>query len=144
MGQLFFEDIAEGTEIPSLETQVKLVDMIRYAAAKWSFFLLHLEKEFAQKQGFRDANIQGSTYGILGVKMLTHWIGIEGMLKKVAYNVRIMGFPGDTLTCRGKVTRKHIEGNANLADCEFWVENQNSERVATGSATIALPSRNGT
>lgn len=139
--QLFFEDITEGMEIPSSQNKVALVDMIRYAAAKWSFFLLHLEKEFAQRQGFRDANIQGSLYGVLCANMLHRWIGIDGRLKKVGYNVRVMGFPGDTLICKGKIAKKYVEGSTNLADCELWVENQNGEKVANASATIALPSR---
>ena len=139
--QLFFEDVAEGTKIPPSENKVRLIEMLRYGAATWSFFLLHLEKEYAQKQGFRDANIQGPMYGALCAKMLSNWIGVDGRLKKLGYNVRVMGFPGDTLTCKGKVVRKYADGGANLADCELWVENQNAEKVATGTATVALPSR---
>lgn len=139
--QLFFEDIAEGTEIPQTENKIRLIEMLRYAAATWSFFLLHLEKEYAQKQGFRDANIQGPMYGALCAKMLTNWIGDDGRLKKLGYNVRVMGFPGDTLTTRGKVARKYQRDGASLADCDLWVENQNGERVATGHATVSLPSK---
>lgn len=140
--QLYFEDIVEGAEIPPSENKVRLIEMLRYGAATWSFFLLHLEKAFAERQGFRDANIQGPMYGALCAKMLTNWIGVDGRLKKLGYNVRVMGFPGDTLICRGKVTRKYSDGGANLADCELWMENQHAEKVAGGSATVALPSRN--
>ena len=54
MEQLFFEDVEVGTEIPSVVRKVNLINLIKYAAATWNLFLVHIDKEFANKQGFKD------------------------------------------------------------------------------------------
>ena len=141
MRQLFFEQIDVGSEIPSLKHRVDLPQLMRYAAATWNFFLLHLEKEFAQKQGFKDANIHALFYGALLAKMMTEWIGDPGRLNRLGYRVTVMGFPGDTLVAKGKVVKKYQERGQNRVDCEIWVENQEGVKVAPASATVLLPSR---
>jgi len=139
MKKLYFEDVDVGTEIPSLRNRVDLLKLIRYSSATWNFFLLHLEKEFAQKQGFKDANIHAPFYGAFLAKMMTQWIGDPGRLKKLGYRVTVMGFPGDTLVSKGKVIRKYQEAGDNRVDCEIWVENQDGVKVAPASATVSLP-----
>lgn len=141
MKQLFFEEVEVGTEIPSLSNRVDLLQLIRYSAATWNFFLLHLEKEFAQRQGFKDANIHAPFYGAFLAKMMTDWTGDPGRLKKLGYRVTVMGFPGDTLIGKGKVIKKYQEAGGNLVDCEIWVENQDGMKVAPAYTTVSLPSR---
>jgi acyl dehydratase len=141
MKQLFFEEVDVGTEIPSLRNRVDLLQLIRYSAATWNFFLLHLEKEFAQKQGFKDANIPAPFYGAFLAKMMTQWIGDPGRLKKLGYRVTVMGFPGDTFVSKGKVIKKYQEGGESLVDCETWIENQDGVKVVPASATVSLPSK---
>lgn len=139
MDQLFFKELDVGTEIPILVNEVNLLQLLRYSAATWNFSLLHLEKEFAQKKGFKDVNIHGPLYGAFLVKMMTKWVGESGRLKKLSYKVVVMCYPGDILICKGKVAKKYCEGGENLVDCEIWVENQNGVKVAPGSATVSLP-----
>jgi hypothetical protein len=52
-----------------------------------------------------------------------------------------MDKPGDTLLCKGKVTKKYVKGGEHLVDCEVWVENQRGEKFTPGEATAALPTR---
>lgn len=141
MKQLFFEEVDVGTEIPASINKVNLVKLVQYAAATWNFFLLHLDKEFAQKQGFKDANIPASLYGAFLAKTVTTWAGNRGRLKKLGYRVTVMGFPGDTLICKGKVAKKYRQVGHNLVDCDIWVENQDGVKVAPASATVSLPSK---
>ncbi len=141
MKQVFFEDVDVNTEIPGSTNKVTLLQLIKYAAATWNMYLLHTDKEFAQKQGFKDANIPASFYGVSLSTMMTKWAGGPGRLKKLGYAVKVMGFPGDTLTVKGTVVRKYQEAGENLVDCDIWVENQDGLKVAPGSATVALPSR---
>ena len=142
MTQVHFEDVAVGMEIPSWVNEIDLLKLIRYAAVCWNFYLLHLEKEFAQKKGFRDVNIPAPYYGSFLASMMTKWTGDPGRLKKLSYTVKVMGFPGDTLIGKGTVIRKYRDGSKNLVDCDIWVENHEGVKVALGSATVALPSKN--
>ena len=141
MKQLLFEQIDVGSEIPSLKQKVDLTQLIRYSAATWNFFLLHLEKEFAQKQGFKDANIHAPFYGAFLARMMTQWIGDPGRLRRLGYRVTVMGFPGDTLVAKGKVIKKYQERGENFIDCDIWVENQDGVKVAPASATVSLSSK---
>ena len=141
MKQLYFDEVDIGTEIPSLSNRVDLVQLIRYSAATWNFFLLHLEKEFAQRQGFKDANIHAPFYGAFLARMMTDWVGDPGRLKKLGYRVTVMGYPGDLLISKGNVIKKYRESGEDLVDCDIWVENQDGVKVAPASATVSLPSR---
>jgi len=141
MEQLFFEDVNVDTEIPSSVNRVDLLQLIRYSAATWNSFLLHIDKGFAQKQGFRDANIPAPLYGAFLAKMMTSWIGNQGRLKKLGYRVTVMGFPGDTLICKGRVVKKYQEADENLIDCDIYVENQDKIKVVPASVTVSLPSK---
>ena len=143
MKQILFEDVDVNTEISGSAHNVTLLQLIEYAAATWNMYLLHTDKEFAQRQGFKDANIPACLYGAFLSTMMTRWAGDPGRLKKLGYQVKVMGFPGDTLTVKGTVVKKYRQAGQNLVDCDIWVENQDGVKVAPGSATIALPSREG-
>ena len=138
MNKPLFEDIDVGFQIPSFVSQINLLQLIRYAAVSWNFYLLHVEKEFAQRKGFKDVNIPAPFYGAFLATTITRWTGNPMSLKKLSYAVKVMGFPGDTLTGSGTVVRKYQEAGKNLADCDIWVENQDGVKVARGSATISL------
>jgi acyl dehydratase len=143
MGQLFFEDVHVGAHIPSLVNRVNLLRLIRYSAVTWNFYLLHLDKEFAQKKGFKDVSIHASFYGAFLATMMTKWTGDPGRLKKLGYTLKVMGFPGYTLVGRGTAIKNYREAGENLLDCDIWVENQNGVTVAPAWATISLPSKEG-
>ena len=143
MKRLFFEDVEVGTHIPNVVKKVDLLQLIRYGAATWNFYLLHLDREFANRKGFRDANIPAPFYGAFLATMMTGWADDPGRLKKLNYSVKVMGFPGDTLNGKGTVVKKYRNGGENLVDCDIWVENQDGVKVSPGSATISLPSKEG-
>ena len=141
MEELFFEDVDAGAAIPNVVRKISLIDLMKYSAATWNFYLLHVEKEFAQKKGFKDVNVHGPLFGALLATTMTQWVGDPGGLKKLAYSARGMGFPGDTLTAKGTVVKKYQEAGENLVDCEVWVENQEGVKLVPGTATVALPSK---
>lgn len=143
MKRLFFEDVEVGTPIPNVVKKIDLLQLIRYSAATWNFYLLHLEREFAHKKGFRDASIHAPFYGAFLAAMMTRWAGDPGRLRKLNHAVKVMGFPGDTLNAKGTVVKKYRDGGENLVDCDIWVENQDGVKVGPGSATISLPSKEG-
>jgi acyl dehydratase len=141
MNQIFFEDVDVGTQIPVMSERVSLLQLMRYAAVTWNFYLLHLDKEYAQRKGFKDANIPAPYFGAFLATMINKWTGEPGGLKRLSYAVKVMGFPGDTLTGKGTVVKKYQEDGENLVECDIWVENQDGIRMALGSATMTLPSK---
>ena len=141
MAQLFFEDVKVDSQIPSTRNQIELLHLLRYAAATWNLFRLHIDREFAQEQGFEEANIPASLYGAYLARMITDWIGDPGGLNRLGYRMTEMGFPGDTVICKGKVVRTYREAGRSLVDCDLWAENQEGTVVARASATVSLPSK---
>jgi hypothetical protein len=83
---------------------------------------------------------------------MTDWIGEEGTLRKFSCQYRAMDYPrlmktmtepqeGETLYCKGKVTKKYVEGDEHCVDCIIGVENEKGEVTTPGRATVVLPSR---
>jgi len=140
-GKLFFEDAQVESEIPFLVKKVTLLQLAIYSGVTWNFYKLHWDREFARGKGFRDVNAHGPLLGAFLSQMLVNWIGESGTLKKLKYAIRGMTFPGDTVTCKGKVANRSVGDGGNLLTCNVWIENQNGEKVVTGEATMALPSR---
>jgi acyl dehydratase len=52
-----------------------------------------------------------------------------------------MDVPGDTLTLKGTVTGKRVEGGERLVELDIWMENGKGEKTTPGQAMVALPSR---
>jgi hypothetical protein len=50
-------------------------------------------------------------------------------------------WPGDTITCTGKVTRRFEENGEQLIEGDLVALNQKGETAITGSFRAALPSR---
>lgn len=47
----------------------------------------------------------------------------------------------DIVTCKARVIATSSKDDAHLVELEVWAENQRGEKVVTGRATLALPSR---
>ncbi len=72
---------------------------------------------------------------------MTDWIGKGGALRRISYQNRARAFVGDTLTCKGRVTKKYLQGGERRVDCEIWVERQTGEATSPGTATVTLPAK---
>ena len=138
---LYSDELREGTEIPPLEKRPTTVTLFRYSAITWNPHRIHYDKEYAATEGHPDVLVHGHLHGAYLVQMLMDWIGPQGVLKKFGWSNRRPGFAGDTLTCRGRVTRAYEENGEQLFDCEIWEENQRGEVCAPGNATVSLPRR---
>lgn len=138
---LYFEDVAEGQEVPPFVRTTDLMHWNRFAAVNDEFVYLHMDDEFAKKRGEKGVLAMGHLRFSYLHNMLRAWIGESGRLKRVACQYRGVNYKGDTLTCRGKVVKKYLQDGENLVDLEVSVVNQNGEVLSPGQATVALPSR---
>lgn len=73
--------------------------------------------------------------------LMTNWIGDDGWLKELDVEVRLPNIEGDTQWCKGKVTKKWVQSEEYLVECEIWAENQRNAVSAPGRAVVALPSQ---
>ena len=137
---LVFEQVAIGDEIPGLVVgPVTLQDVVEWCGAENDYLNIHYDEVAAKASGLPGCVIQGTyKFGMLG-KMVTHWLGESGTLKRIGVKYRGMDFPGDRLTCRGKITNKYIKHNQNYVELELWTENQRGEKTVEGTAIVTTP-----
>jgi hydroxyacyl-ACP dehydratase HTD2-like protein with hotdog domain len=136
-GQIFIAP-GEGREIPSFQVNISKVQMMIYAAATWNPYQLHWDSDYAIKHGFPEINIPGAMFGDYQAEMLVRWIGNFSALKSLAYSIRAMAFPGDTLICKGMVRKQYEEQGNPYTLCLVWVENQKKIRLVDGTAVVSL------
>ncbi|MFW6126514.1 MAG: MaoC/PaaZ C-terminal domain-containing protein [Chloroflexota bacterium] len=141
--QVYYEDVTEGMEVPILTKHPTKRQLVMWAGASGDFYDIHYDKDFAQRQGLQGVIVHGRLKAAFMGQLLTDWIGADGSLRKLTCRYKGMDMPGEDLTVRGQVTRKFVENGENLVDLEVWTENPGSGKTTTGSATVALPSRNG-
>jgi len=139
--QLYYEDVTEGMDIPSLEKHATTRSLVMYCACYEDFAEIHHDKDAAQAAGWDGPIVPGLFTAAFLAQMLTNWITPEGTIKKIQANYRRPHVAGDKMSIKGKVTGKREEAGSCLVDCEIWVENDKGEQTSPGSAVIALPCR---
>jgi len=134
----FFESIQEGDEIPALTKKPTYMQLFMFSAATWNRHLIHYNTEFARHDGLKDVATHRALMGNFLAQMLSEWAGEAGRVSKVEWSVRGGAFPGDVLTCRGKVVQKSVEGKQKKVVCEIWVEKEDGNIIAPGKGEVTL------
>jgi len=140
-GKIYVEDVQVGGELPPLvKGPIQQIQLTRYAGASLDFNPIHQDDEFAKAAGMGGVFAHGMLSMGFVAQALTDWGG-AGTVKKLG--VRFTGLVRlkDVVTCRGRVLAKSSKDDEHLVDLEVWAENQRGEKVVTGRATLALPSR---
>jgi len=140
--QVYYEDVIEGSEIPFLVKEPTTRQLVMWAGASGDYYQIHYDKDFAQSKGLPGVIVHGQLVACFLGQLITDWMG-EGNLRKLTCNYRGMNFPGETITCRGKVNKKYIEDGEHYIECSIWAENAKGERTVTGRAIVIMPARGG-
>lgn len=139
--QLYWEDIEVGSNLPDLVKHPTTRQLVQWAGASGDFYQIHYDKDFAINNKLPGQIVHGALKGAWLGQMLTDFAGDYGRVKKYTTSYRGMDIPGDTLTCKGKVTKKHIEGQDHIVETEMWIENGKGEKTTLGTGIVVLPSR---
>ncbi len=121
-----------GTELPTLKIgEITKPIIAEYSRAAKDLNPMHTDDEFAIMAGYPGVFAQG----MLGMGFLSrHIVGICGVgkLRKIKVRFKTLTWPGETITCKARVT----EVNGNLVTCDIQTENQDGEPKVTGTATF--------
>jgi acyl dehydratase len=140
--EIYYEDVEIGQDIPHLVKETLTAkSFVRWAAAARDFYEIHYDKDFARSVGLPDVIAHGPYKVALLERMLQEWMGDLGRLQKIFCTHKASNFPGETLTCKGKIAKKYVKDGRNIVECDIWVENQNGLVSVPGSAVISLPSK---
>lgn len=141
--QLYFEDVDEGAEIPTLHKDPTTQQLVKYAGASGDYYQIHYDKDFALGNGLPNVILHGALKGAWMGQIMTDWIGEQGTLKKFTTQYRGMDVPGKPMYGKGVVNKKYVEDDERLLECDIWLENSEGQKTTTGTAIVSLPSRNG-
>lgn len=139
--QVYFEDVEEGTELPTLRKDPTTQQLVKYAGASGDYYQIHYDQNFAKNNGLPDVILHGALKGSWMGQIMTDWISEGGDLKKLVTQYRGMDVPGTPILGKGTVKRKYTENGENLVECDIWLENHEGVKTTSGSAIAALPSR---
>ena len=140
--QVYFEDVREGTELPTLRKDPTTQQLVMYAGASGDYYQIHYDQGYARGNGLPDVILHGALKNAFLGQLMTDWVGEHGSLKKLTVQYRGMDVPGSPILAKGVVTKKG-EGGENTVECDIWLENADGEKTTPGSAVVTLPSRNG-
>jgi acyl dehydratase len=134
--------VAVGFELPPLVKGPVTREQLRaYAAASGDPNPMHTDDEFAKAAGHPGVFAHGMlSMGWLG-EFLVRAGGDPAAVRKLRTRFVKLTWPGETITCRGRVTKVTDAPDARLVECEVWTENQDGERKVAGAAVLALSRR---
>ena len=138
--QVYFEDVREGMELPTLRKDPTTQQLVMYAGASGDYYQIHYDQGYARGNGLPDVILHGALKNAFLGHLMTDWIGEHGSLKKLTVQYRGMDVPGTPILAKGVVTGK---GEGGEVECEIWLENADGEKTTPGSAVVTLPSRGG-
>jgi len=138
---LFFEDVREGAEVPPFVVErLSRMDLVRYAGASGDFNPIHTDEDFARSIGLPSVFGHGMLTAAFVGKCVSDYVGPENLRRfKVRFATRV--WPGDTITCKGRVTKKYAHDGEHRIDGEVVAVNQKGEVAVSGSFSAALPGR---
>lgn len=113
----------------TLEKQVDKSQTSSFAEASGDFNPIHLDPNFARKAGLDGIIVHGLCTMSYLVQCVTDWVGDPGCLKRMKSRFPATVWPGDTITCRGKV----VEIKDNRVRCDLTAANQHGEKVISRS-----------
>jgi acyl dehydratase len=137
--KIHYAEVKEGDEIPKFEVKnLTRTDIVKYAGASGDFNPIHHDETFAKGAGYPTVFAHGMLSAGFVSKCVTDYVGRQN-LRKFSISFRSQVWPGDTITCGGKVTRKFEEQGEKRIEGELTAVNQKGEVAVTGSFVAALP-----
>tara|TARA_A100001037_G_C15154015_1_gene642305 strand:- start:77 stop:505 length:429 start_codon:yes stop_codon:yes gene_type:complete len=137
--QIYWSDLQQGDELPTLEKNPTTRQLVMYAGASGDYYEIHYDKDYALNNNLPGPILHGALKNAFLGQLITEWISPLGVLKKLSCQYRGMDVPGDTILGKGVITNKYILDGSHLIDCEIWLENPKGEKTTPGTATVELP-----
>lgn len=139
--KLYFEDVKEGDELPSFTVEnLTRTDFVKYAGSSGDFNPIHHDQTFAEGSGNPTVFAMGMMNAGILSRLVSDYAGLENLRKyRVRFATRV--WPGDSVTCKGKVTKKAVENGEKIIEGDIMALNQKGEVAIQGSFRAALASR---
>lgn len=119
--ELFFENENHAPE------PIPAIDWVHHRAQRWA--------------GLPGA-LEGNTERVHHLShLILNWVGSHGFPVSMDLAFPIQNMVGDVTRSYATVTAKRTEGSRGIVSLDVWQENQLGQRITTGTAEVALPTR---
>jgi hypothetical protein len=135
------DQLAPGQELPTFQRATGLHNWNRYAAVNDEFVDIHMDDEAGRAAGYSSAFGMGNLQVSFLHNLLRQWMGDDGRIVRFACQFRSANVKGMTCTAHGRITAVRHEGGETLVDLDIWTDNQDGQRLAPGTATVAFAER---
>jgi acyl dehydratase len=121
-----------GDEKVLVKPPVERIQLVKYAGASGDFNRIHVEEEYARAAGYKSVFAHGMlVMGFLG-QLVSDWVG-PARVAKINCRFKAITWPGDVITCRGKVISV-----GETAEVALTATTQEGTTVAEGSAILRV------
>jgi acyl dehydratase len=129
----------EGAAIPPFVVEnLTRTDLVRYAGASGDFNPIHHDETFARAAGNPTVFGHGMLTAGLVARCISDFVGAGNLRRyKVRFATRV--WPGDTITCAGRVTKRYEDAGESRIDGEVTATTQRGETAVSGTFTAAVP-----
>jgi acyl dehydratase len=138
---VIFADIGTGDALPATRFgPLTIDDTVRWAGATEIWEKLHFDREYARTHsGQRSFIASGAHRQALLVRMLTDWIGPQGVVRSLRLRHTAPTLEGDLMCFGGRVVEVSTDPNDRWLACELEGTNQDGVRIITGRCVLAFP-----
>jgi acyl dehydratase len=142
MGQIYWDDVEIGDELPGVELFLSKTQVRAYATASGMLAPRFTDDEGARQEGLPGMITPGNmSMGLLS-RMIAEWAA-GAVLRRLGVTFRGLVLPDRTIRLHGNVTGKDAGADARTVELDVWLESDEGERWVIGTATVALPARAG-
>ena len=139
--QRYWDEVEVGEQIDGFALDITPRRLALQVSGSQDWYPVHFDAAFARKAGHADVFVNTGFLQAALVRVITDWMGDEGFLKRLRFEMRRMQRPGDTMVCKGKVTARYERAGEALVELEVWAENEREGVTTPGTATVILPRR---
>ncbi len=139
--QVYWEDVEEGQEIPSLTKHPTHIQMLMWGGAVDDYNPMHADNEISTRAGYLEPIVFGPLIWSFLAQLVSDWIGVEGWLSKISVRHNAPSFAGKDVVCRGSVTNKFVRDGEHYVELKLQADYEGLEQGTVGTATVILPPR---
>jgi acyl dehydratase len=135
-----WDELNEGDSGPAPLTvgPITRTDIVRYQGASGDLNPIHHDEPFAKSAGYPAP----LAVGMFGAGILNGWAASwlgPANVRKTRIRWKEPVWPGDTLTCSGKIVKKYEDAGQRKVDVELVATKQNGEPAVQCWATYVVP-----
>jgi len=137
-GERYWDEVREGDGLTGFSLELDMTRMVLQVSGTQDFYPVHHDQGFARAAGHADIFINTAFIRGCLCRLLTDWMGSDGFLKGLRFQMRQPSMLGDTIAVGGRVTKKGPEGRVDL---DVWIETPKRHVTVPGTAVVVLPMR---